>query len=261
MEIQKILTHSGVFHADEVLAIATIAFINNIILHRPCPDISRVKEVKLSDLEDPSILIVDIGGTFDPENLNFDHHQDASLDASCSLVLDAFMPNKGMKKYLKEQLFNSVSRIDKGEEKSTNGHFTRIISALNYSDPSYVAIQDESFSKAVNMTKEILIGYAGNYKSYLVNGSLWDRTAKIGYLKVFDKAFHLPGWRQRATSENVFAIVTPNHRSGYNLISSDTEVLKIPEHKTQSFRHNNGYIAVYRTKELAINHAKELGLL
>lgn len=62
----KIATHSGVFHADEVMAIAILLGI------WPEAKVTRTRDAKvLAEMD----VIVDVGGVYDPDRGRFDHHQ------------------------------------------------------------------------------------------------------------------------------------------------------------------------------------------
>lgn len=65
--IKIVGTHSGCFHADEVLSVAMIKYIpefKNFWIIR-----SRNKEIL-----DKADIVVDVGGKYEPENNRFDHH-------------------------------------------------------------------------------------------------------------------------------------------------------------------------------------------
>lgn len=66
-----IVTHSGVFHADEIFASQLIEKMSG----QPC-NIIRTRDRKLLEqyIADPSIFVIDVGGVYDPTNRNFDHH-------------------------------------------------------------------------------------------------------------------------------------------------------------------------------------------
>lgn len=87
MKLDKIVTHSGKAHRDETLAIA--------ILITKCennPTIYRQNPSK-KDIESDSVAVIDIGAKYDPNNLNFDHHQfpkDYQPTCSLTLILDYF---------------------------------------------------------------------------------------------------------------------------------------------------------------------------
>ncbi|SCZ88207.1 BZ3500_MvSof-1268-A1-R1_Chr10-2g02879 [Microbotryum saponariae] len=61
-------THSGTFHADEALA---------VFLLRLLPEYGQAEIVRSRDpaVLDECTVVVDVGGTYEPERLRFDHHQ------------------------------------------------------------------------------------------------------------------------------------------------------------------------------------------
>lgn len=80
----KIITHPGQAHNDEFLAIAVLC------AHTSVLSIER-REPTQEELEDPRVLVVDIGGRHEPEKGNFDHHQlprDHAPTCALSLVLE-----------------------------------------------------------------------------------------------------------------------------------------------------------------------------
>jgi hypothetical protein len=82
MNSQLIITHPGSAHFDEVSAVSLIlAFYKDSEFRIERRDPSR------SELENPSIWIIDTGNRYEPEKLNFDHHQ--SLDCPAGFVLVA----------------------------------------------------------------------------------------------------------------------------------------------------------------------------
>lgn len=79
--VKEIVTHPGKFHADELFAVAYL---------RECgctaPMSRRVPTPE--DLANPWVLVLDIGGVYDPCSLNFDHHQ----NGGASVVRDNGIP-------------------------------------------------------------------------------------------------------------------------------------------------------------------------
>ena len=82
---KKIITHAGQAHTDDFLATAVLAHLFGIAIY-------RVNEVATDDLEDEYIIVVDIGGEFNPQRNNFDHHHDKNLPCSLIMVLQKFFP-------------------------------------------------------------------------------------------------------------------------------------------------------------------------
>lgn len=74
----KIITHSGPFHADDVLGVANaieyIRMVKNQAHFRPEIIRTRDKQLIEEGLRDVSTVMVDVGGEYDEEANNFDHH-------------------------------------------------------------------------------------------------------------------------------------------------------------------------------------------
>ncbi|UCD09192.1 MAG: MYG1 family protein [Dehalococcoidales bacterium] len=82
MKEQKIITHPGSAHFDDVTAVSLVLAIYDdtdftIERREPIPE----------ELEDPDIWVIDTGNRYEPEKHNFDHHQ--SLECPASFVLVA----------------------------------------------------------------------------------------------------------------------------------------------------------------------------
>lgn len=69
--IHLLVTHDGVFHADEVTAIAIIRLLY-AEAGLQAPDVLRTR--RPVHLGRPDNLLVDVGGEFDPDRMRFDHH-------------------------------------------------------------------------------------------------------------------------------------------------------------------------------------------
>lgn len=81
-KIKKIITHSGNAHRDDLYSVAiALAKFGFIPVFR--------REPTFDELEDPEVLVLDVGMRYEPEKMNFDHHQfprDA-LESECALSL------------------------------------------------------------------------------------------------------------------------------------------------------------------------------
>jgi len=68
MKYEKIITHPGVFHLDDAMAVALLrAILGDLPVVRRCPT--------AEEWADPSVVLVDVGGQLAPELGNYDHHQ------------------------------------------------------------------------------------------------------------------------------------------------------------------------------------------
>ena len=79
--VKKIISHKKPHHADDffVLSILKIYYNDTHI------ELKAPQEISQNEINDPHILLIDVGGNYDPKLLNFDHHHD--IDLPCSLVL------------------------------------------------------------------------------------------------------------------------------------------------------------------------------
>ncbi|MCP5557612.1 MAG: MYG1 family protein [Verrucomicrobiaceae bacterium] len=80
MSLTLILTHPGGAHKDELLACSLLAAVHRVPIVR--------REPTETDLADPTIAVVDVGGQHAPAQHNFDHHQfPADHPPICALSL------------------------------------------------------------------------------------------------------------------------------------------------------------------------------
>jgi hypothetical protein len=78
--IQKIITHPGGAHKDDLLAVCILVATHGVPVVRRDPTDE--------ELDDPHIAVVDIGGSDDSRKLNFDHHHyPREHDPTCALSL------------------------------------------------------------------------------------------------------------------------------------------------------------------------------
>src|SRR3989338_11391159 len=66
-----IATHNGVFHSDDVFAVASL-----LALLEATPAVSTVIRTRDEDLIRKADFVVDVGGIYDAEKNRFDHHQE-----------------------------------------------------------------------------------------------------------------------------------------------------------------------------------------
>ncbi len=69
-KVRRIVTHGGLPHMDDIMACA-IAYAVGV----PHDAVIERRNPKPGELESMTVLVLDVGGTHDPEHLDFDHHQ------------------------------------------------------------------------------------------------------------------------------------------------------------------------------------------
>ncbi len=78
---ESIVTHAGRAHRDELYACALLLAV------QPKAALAR-RNPTAAELDDARVVVVDVGGHYEPERLNFDHHQFArDAEPTCALTL------------------------------------------------------------------------------------------------------------------------------------------------------------------------------
>lgn len=80
--MSRIITHGGKAHRDDLASVCLALAIN--------PNIRRIdrRDPTETELEDPEVLVLDVGGRHEPDLSNFDHHQRGrGDDPECALSL------------------------------------------------------------------------------------------------------------------------------------------------------------------------------
>ena len=164
-----IVTHNGIFHADEVTACALIKVFIPSLYASPIRtrDPELIAEAK---------IVVDVGGIYDPMTLRFDHHQ-VSYEgplSSAGMMLNSLENNVNtdcsgsLAKFLRNQLIDGVDAIDNGKApKRVAGFmdFSGVISSFNHYAP-FSAWQDRMFNEAVDFVCDLLRRLKAQHKRF-----------------------------------------------------------------------------------------------
>ena len=250
MNISKIVTHGGMFHADEVLS---IAFLRLVGITAP---VERTFTPSTSDLEDRTVIVLDVGKRFESIIHNYDHHQNPDLPATNMLLLTWFeqdvIPTQILDQ-LSIRLFQRVSDIDRGLAVLTDSsipEFNALIRNFN--------TLSDGFDRALIVAQEILTAMVETSRKAIADESRWDALAKTNGIAFQHDDDAIFCWKQKAKEEGIYLLVCPNPRGGYSVISRDSAELVIPVHPSQTFRHNSGFMATYPTPQIATGHAMQI---
>lgn len=165
----RIFTHSQSFHPDELLA---IALLRDTVLRGQRTEIVRTRDsdVLNSAQQDPEAFVIDVGFLYEPERLNFDHHQktmarawpDGTPYSACGLVwvwlreqgtLDGW-GGADVLDAIEERLVRPADRYDNGiGQPWPEGLF---LSAYNRSSRSEDGV-DTAFHRALRVAGELLV--------------------------------------------------------------------------------------------------------
>ena len=147
----QVVTHDGIFHADELLACAALS----IAYGRDNLAIIRTRDDKVLDLatSEEDTWVIDVGGDFNPSMLNFDHHmRDFNVPnrhgnklSSFGMVVEALL-RRSFFSEVRQQLLdfsNKVDLMDNGIKKAEDLSFISVFNS--YSDNEefsfYAALQ------------------------------------------------------------------------------------------------------------------------
>jgi len=178
MKELKIVTHNGIFHADEVMAVAIISLANGGAVN-----VTRTRDE--SAFKNAS-YVLDVGGIFDRKSGHFDHHQrdfamsrqDGTPYATAGLIwhfdsiiadevidsiaveAEGYLPSlhgKKIKESVDSSLMASIDAIDTGHRRPQPGefHLSQAISGFNTPEIMSEA-QDAAFMEAVGFAKVVL---------------------------------------------------------------------------------------------------------
>lgn len=152
-----VATHSGPFHADDVFAFALLrTFVDKKARLIRTRDLSKIADADIA---------IDVGGTFDPENKRFDHHQ-ASYDgprSSAGMVLDWLEAEAHIKPEFAERLRSGwvehIDAVDTGRltPDSSIPSFGAMVSALAERGEDDAGL-NQAYLEAVAMAEAVLDG-------------------------------------------------------------------------------------------------------
>lgn len=261
----KVVTHDGTFHADEVLAVAMIQMCSDFNM----VDIVRTRnESKLAEaLKDPSVIVIDVGGRYEPDLNNYDHHQDEALPCAASLIWRHFalkIPgvNKSMQKTIDQHFIKGVDLWDRGHyvgKKSYLQNTSQILGNFNRNKEDEIS-QFIQFRDAVGMASRMLENEIYNTSIFIESDKIWKKGIRSENQKIMYLPSHCRNWRARASTENVWVVVWPEENE-YIVCSSDVHrhPLRLPQDMRPGspdyaqilFMHPSNWIAKVRTQQVA----------
>ena len=136
----QVVTHDGIFHADELLACAALS----IAYGRDSVVIIRSRDSKVLEVatQTKDVWVIDVGNSYDPSMLNFDHHmRDFDVTNSFGNKLSSFgmiveeLLRRDFFTEVKESLLkfsNKVDMLDNGVKKTEDLIFLSVLNS--YSD-------------------------------------------------------------------------------------------------------------------------------
>lgn len=170
-----IITHPAPYHADEIIAIATLMIRFDVARYA---DVYRTRNLQeITEAEAHGAYIVDVGGVYDPDRRRFDHHQkefsevrpDGTKYASAGLLWKEYGVQACMKETgcteaqaivaaekVDEILIKGIDAADYGERTEGQMSVSQVISVLNTNWDESATDTDEAFIDACRLAHLVL---------------------------------------------------------------------------------------------------------
>lgn len=283
-----VVTHGGVFHADEVLA--------TVILSKVLGDVTVLRTFKVPEQINENVLVYDIGGGM------FDHHQKGGNGtrengvpyAACGLIWKKFGPTlvagtvnpELVYQIIDRDLIQGVDAVDNGtmpavDYPAQTMSFSKIVSSFNpqwdnKEDPNDAFIRATKFAESVfDNTFELACSKA-KAKSVVEEG-IANSKEHVMILEQFVPWQEFVFSSQNPKAKSIEFVVFPSNRGGYNWQCvpdvlggfgqrkpvptawrglSGPELQNVTGIKTATFCHPGGFIGGADTLEDAIALAK-----
>jgi len=245
-----VVTHDGLFHSDDVFSVALLKLFHKKI------DIVRTRDSKILQeaIEDPKTYVLDAGGVYDPQKLNFDHHGDAPENkAAISLLFDHLFPERKDERIMNivyERLIRGINDWDLGiaDRSAYPLYLPQLITAFNrFGSPE----QDMQFLKAVDFAYTILSNEMNTAKNIAGSRDIWAKRELINEHTALLKE-HCTFWRTITTNEKQIKYILQPDNENWQIVSIDSKNNPLPEPDSDEaadvvFRHKNGFIIIFKT--------------
>ena len=251
MNTTKIITHSGLFHGDDIVATALALILS------PEAVVTRTFTPSKEDIKNPLVCILDIGREFNPKLNNFDHHSDPSLDCAAMELYkakkDQFSPfhQKAIESFLV-----GVNLQDLGLSNNEQGcmSLSHFISSFNPIDDN-----EDAFQEVVM----IIVSLIGRKAMFFAQQEDFRESAVTAIdnqfkLCAFTDKFN-PALKNMCIETDVRYTCQPGERGGVMLTCVPPELNSFAQKETinagratkagATFVHNSGFCAAFENEK------------
>jgi uncharacterized UPF0160 family protein len=293
----EIITHNRTFHQDEVMAIALL----EIYVNEGKTNITRTRDetiLKKGRL-DPNVFVIDVGFDFNPEMLNFDHHQqninvewhDGTPFSSCGLIWIWIKNNKYLNEsmnsetitMLEENFIKKIDKVDNGIESWKESNFISMYNR-NHHDEKVIFKQ---FKRAIEAAKDFYINYFCQVRQSIkgdkeINKAI-EKSKDIQNIVLFSSNINESASIVSLKSPDTLLIVAPRTKTSWIIQStpfvnkrfstkcptplswqglSGKELIKVSGIKGLVFCHKSGFLCIFEgSKEESIKVARTIILI
>lgn len=258
----NVLTHDGLFHADEIFSIALLRlFHKKINIVR-----TRNKDLLQAAVTDRTVFVLDAGNNYDPARKNFDHHQAHAPEglSTISMVFIYLFPDYRTDDILNKvynRLIIGINDWDQGKaDRNIAGHslhLPQLISAFNRFGQQE---QDAQFLKVVDFAYSILANEMNTAKEMIKAEEIWEKKEYLNNEIAILKE-HCAFWRIiQGEGKTVKYIIQPDAEN-WSVMSVDSKKFPLPSipasAEGQVFQHKNRFITIFQNFQSAINYANQ----
>jgi hypothetical protein len=238
MNKTTVITHNGVIHLDELLAMYLLDITPNTIDDY---NIIRIPAYKFDETlaQHPDAIVLDIGGVSDGIR-RFDHHQRRGMDCTAKQVYDVlysdYCPNFSSDLSL---LINHTNECDNGKPCDVTSVYGLVRNLNNTFHDFYNIfniVYNTIFLPTMSSDHKSMIGYNNIQSCPIINDFVDMRGIP-----------YVPRWKEFVSNDIVGSISNnQQNKSCIQLTVKDSSVMEIAPDPLQSFRHPSGFMAVYR---------------
>ena len=216
----QVVTHSGIFHADEVFACALL----NIAYGQDNVSIIRTRDAEVLDLatSEEDTWVVDVGGEFNPSMLNFDHHmRDFNVPnrhgnklSSFGMVVEALL-RRSFFSEVRQQLLDFSNRVDLMDNGVKKAEGLSFISVYN----SYSETEHFSFHIALQTAISYLRSLINQWKEGSTINERLEKAIQIRRNGIVASEEYIPVDERLNALEDVRLVVYKSKAGTFNIQS------------------------------------------
>ena len=260
----KIITHDGTFHSDEIFSIGLLMAFEL----KEDQEVQIVRSRNENFLEEhrsiTDVFILDIGGDFNADLHNFDHHQDNDYfkdKAAVRLVYDYLLAERKMEasigKHLWENLIKLINQWDLGQEQKFVNYYHRplpsLISSYNRTTED-LSEENIQFEKALRFGLEIVQNEIFSHQQYQDAKRTFLQHRNINSHTVIFETFN-PKHSSFLKQYRTIRFYIYPYKGNWAVAAVNSKKHPLPnceycEHLV--FSHKNHFLTVFDSKEAAI---------
>jgi hypothetical protein len=277
--VRKIVTHPGDAHLDDLLSVSVALAIDAVWPRDGSwAQVVERREPTMEELDDPEVVVLDVGGKFNPSVSNFDHHQ-LPRDAEAECALSLYARGLSWKGESVIEAFGITKWFHTLKIADSKGPF-QLAKELG-TTPEVVFALHSPLERALLQlfqAKEILYKHPPVQDNPEEVNSLWDVLRQVGqrllddavenlkrvkaldglcriveisgvsgYVLESDDITGTETWRERSAPGTMFSVVYDNRGPGWTLYRyddcPDLDFSRLQGREEIAFAHKGGFIA------------------